>query len=252
MKLYEKYLKSLNESVYGIASVTPSLTDPPRDIAVRSALSVAGDDSDTDKKVKRISDMVADGDIENAAKLAAKYAFRYGKGFSASLDSAIDNKEFKSLYAKEKQSLKSGEKDKPKELPKKKDEPVNEADNSSDKEKINDSLGKIKEKVSRIMDALRSGKMVSAAKAVVEYTDLWGAPFTEALQTAMLAIKDKEFLESWKLELAKQQKIWKELHPTTPPPPPKKKEKKKEPPPDKPKPPAHVGSKKPVGPEGSK
>ena len=122
---------------------------------------------------------------------------------------------------------------------------------SSDKADIKAALGKIKEKVSKIIDAMRAGKIVSAAKAVVEYTDLWGAPFTEELQTAMLVIKSKEFLESWKLELAKQQKIYKELHPTTPPKPKEKPKHKDGEPPPKPKTPDHVGSKKPVGPEGS-
>lgn len=122
---------------------------------------------------------------------------------------------------------------------------------ASDKEDVKAALGKIKEKVTKIIAAIRDGHKTAAAKAVVEYTDLYGAPFTDELQTQMLVIKDKSFLDSWKEELAKQGAIYKELHPTTPPKPKAKPKHVNGKPPVKPKTPSHVGSKKPVGPEGS-
>jgi len=100
-----------------------------------------------------------------------------------------------------------------------------EAD-ASDKEKVKVALGDIKDKVDKIIAAIRDGFVTTAAKAVVKYSTLFGAPFTTELQTQMLVFKDKSFLESWREELAKQTAIYKELHPTTVPKPEVKKDEK--------------------------
>ena len=122
---------------------------------------------------------------------------------------------------------------------------------ASDKADIKVAMEKIKEKVAKIIAAMRAGDITTAAKAVVEYTYLWGAPFTTELATAMLVIKSKEFIDSWKIELAAQQEIFNKLHPTTPPTPKAPVAHKDSPAPKPPPVPAHVGSQKPVGPEGS-
>jgi hypothetical protein len=90
---------------------------------------------------------------------------------------------------------------------------------ASDKTDIKVALGKIKEKVKKIIAAIRDGFITTAAKAVVENTVLYGAPFTSELQTQMLVFDNKAFLESWREELSKQSAIYAELHPTTPPKP---------------------------------
>ena len=103
---------------------------------------------------------------------------------------------------------------------------LREAD-AADKEKVKAALGDIKDKVGKIVAAIRDGFVTTAAKAVAKYSALLGAPFTSELQTQMLVFKDnKQFLDSWREELGKQAAIYKELHPTTPPKPEVKKDEK--------------------------
>jgi hypothetical protein len=96
-----------------------------------------------------------------------------------------------------------------------------------DKKKVKEALSKIKDIVEKIISAIKDGYMATAAKAVAKYTDIYGAPFTEELQTKMLPFKDnKQFVDSWRDELSKQTVIYKELHPTNRTPEPPKKDEK--------------------------
>jgi hypothetical protein len=84
-----------------------------------------------------------------------------------------------------------------------------------DKAKIQIALSEIKDKVSKIISAIKAGSMTTAAKAVVELTERYGAPFTDELQTQMLVFsKNKDFLDQWRNELSAQQEIWNKLNPT--------------------------------------
>jgi hypothetical protein len=95
----------------------------------------------------------------------------------------------------------------------------------SDEKDIEAAMSKIKDIVEKIISAIKDGYMTTAAKAVAKYTDIYGAPFTEELQTKMLPFKDnKQFVDSWRDELSKQTAIYKELHPTNRTPEPPKKD----------------------------
>ena len=84
-----------------------------------------------------------------------------------------------------------------------------------DKAKIQIALSDIKDKVSNIISAIKAGSIPIAAKAVVEFTERYGAPFTDELQTQMLVFsKNKDFLDQWRNELSAQQEIWNKLNPT--------------------------------------
>jgi len=97
----------------------------------------------------------------------------------------------------------------------------------SDKKKVQIALGEIKDKVKKIIAAIRDGYVTAAAKAVAEYTIVLGSPFATELQTQMLVFKEnKQFLDSWREELSKQAAIYKELHPTDRKPEPVKKDEK--------------------------
>jgi len=103
---------------------------------------------------------------------------------------------------------------------------LEEAD-AADKKKVQIAIGEIKDKVKKIIAAIRDGYVAAAAKAVAEYSIVLGSPFTTELQTQMLVFKDnKQFLDSWREELAKQTAIYKELHPTDRKPEPVKKDEK--------------------------
>ena len=83
-----------------------------------------------------------------------------------------------------------------------------------DKAKIQASLSEIKDKVAKIIGAIKSGDIPDAAKAVVELTERYGAPFTDEMDKQMLIFKDKDFLDHWRDEIANQQQIYNKLNPT--------------------------------------
>ena len=86
-----------------------------------------------------------------------------------------------------------------------------------DQEVIDKSLAEIKDKVTKIITSLRSGAspfdIQAAAKAVVYYSNKWGEPFDTEFSTQFLIIKDEQFIERWREEIARQEEIWMEQHP---------------------------------------
>jgi hypothetical protein len=84
-----------------------------------------------------------------------------------------------------------------------------------DQEKIKIGLEEIKKKVEKIIGAIKSGSLSTAAKAVVELTERYGAPFTDEMDKHMLIFsKDKDFMDHWRDELSNQQQIWNKMNPT--------------------------------------